>query len=112
MLPYMVCSTHGKVTVLTLAILPICTQIKKNHFGHSFAFDAPTLWNDLPDDVRSAPTLACFRKKITSYLFDKAFSPLYLNFPVSLWCRPGYISVILIIELDLVSRLRVCLGRD
>ena len=21
----------------------------KNHFGHSFTFDAPTLWNDLPD---------------------------------------------------------------
>ena len=24
---------------------------KKQHFGHSFAFDVPTLWNDLPDDV-------------------------------------------------------------
>ena len=32
------------------------------HFGHSFAFDAPTVWNDLPDEVRSLPTLACFRK--------------------------------------------------
>ena len=46
---------------------------KKKHFGHSFAFDALTLWNDSPDDVRSAPTLACFRKKLKSYLFDKAF---------------------------------------
>ena len=41
------------------------TQIKK-HFSHSFAFDAPTLWNDLPDDVRSAPNLAYFRKKLKS----------------------------------------------
>ena len=56
------------------SILPISTQIQ-NHFGYSFAFDAPTLWNDLPDDVRSAPTLACFRKKLKSYLFDKAFPP-------------------------------------
>ena len=56
------------------SILPICTQIKK-HFGHSFAFDAPTLWNDLPDDVCSAPTLACLRKKLKSYVFDKAFPP-------------------------------------
>ena len=48
---------------------------KKNHFGHRFAFDAPTLWNDLPDDVRSAPILACFRKKLKSYLFDKTFPP-------------------------------------
>ena len=31
----------------------------KKHFGHSFAFDAPIVWNDLPDDVHSAPTLAC-----------------------------------------------------
>ena len=45
----------------------------KKTLGHSFAFDAPTLWNDLPDDVCSAPTLACFRKKLKSYLFDEAF---------------------------------------
>ena len=41
---------------------PQYTNKKKNFFSHSFAFDAPTLWNDLPDDVRSAPNLACFRK--------------------------------------------------
>ena len=45
----------------------------KKHFSHSFAFDAPTLWNDLPDHVHSAPNLACFRKKLKSYLFDKDF---------------------------------------
>ena len=37
--------------------------INPKHFGHSFAFDAPTVWNDLPDEVCCAPTLACFRKK-------------------------------------------------
>ena len=47
----------------------------KKHFGHSFAFDGPTLLNDLLDDVRSAPNLACFRKKLKPYLFDKAFPP-------------------------------------
>ena len=47
----------------------------KKHFGHSFAFGAPTLWNNLPDVVHSAPNLACFRKKLKSYLFDKAFPP-------------------------------------
>ena len=36
----------------------------KKRFGHSFAFDAPTVWNDFPEDVCSAPTLARFRKKI------------------------------------------------
>ena len=48
---------------------------KKKHFSHSFAFDAPTFWNDLTDDVCSATNLACFRKKLKSYLFDKAFPP-------------------------------------
>ena len=33
------------------------------HFCYSFAFDAPTVWNDLPEEVSSAETLACFRKK-------------------------------------------------
>ena len=84
----------------------------KKHFGHSFAFDAPTLWNDFPEDVLSATTPACFRKKLKSYLFDKALPPLYLNFPASLWCQPGYVSRMMTIELDLVSRLRVCHGKD
>ena len=54
--------------------IPISTEIKKNT-SVSFAFDGPTLWHDMPDDVRSAPNLACFRKKLKSYLFNKAFRP-------------------------------------
>ena len=45
----------------------------KKHFGHSFAFDAATVWNDLPDDICCAPTFACFRKRLKSYPFKKAF---------------------------------------
>ena len=35
----------------------------KKHFGYTFAFAAPIVWNDLPDDVQSALTPGCFRKK-------------------------------------------------
>ena len=42
-----------------LNITHLYTNLKK-HFGHTFAFDAPTVWNDLPDDVLSAPTLFFF----------------------------------------------------
>ena len=28
--------------------------MSKKHFGLSFAYDAPRIWNDFPDDVRSA----------------------------------------------------------
>ena len=32
-------------------------------FGLSFAYDAPKIWNELPDNVRSATSIASFRKK-------------------------------------------------
>ena len=41
---------------------------------HSFDFDAPTVWNDLPDEVRSAPTLACFRKRLKNHISSKRLS--------------------------------------
>ena len=47
----------------------------KKHFGLSFAYDAPMIWNDLPDDVRSAKSLSSFRKKLKTYLFEKAYPP-------------------------------------
>ena len=47
----------------------------KKQFGLSFAYDAPMIWNDLPDDVRSAKSLSSFRKKLKTYLFKKAYPP-------------------------------------
>ena len=41
-------------------------------FGFSFAFDAPTVWNSLPEDIRASPTIASFRKKLKTYLYAKA----------------------------------------
>ena len=45
------------------------------HFGHSFAFDAPKMWNELPHDVHSATSVASFRKELKTYLFAKAYLP-------------------------------------
>ena len=45
------------------------------HFDHSFAFDAPRIWNELPHYVRSAASVASFRKKLKTYLFAKAYPP-------------------------------------
>ena len=68
----------------------------KNHFGHSFAIDTPTVWNDLPDDVCSAPVS---EKKLKSYLFDKAFSPSpFINYLEFLWYRPGYVYGMIITQ--------------
>ena len=35
-------------------------------FGNSFAFDAPTVWNALPEEIRASPSLASFM--VLSYL--------------------------------------------
>ena len=49
--------------------------------------------------LHSVPTLACFRKKLKSYLLKKAFPPLYVNYKASPWYRPAYVDGIMIIEL-------------
>ena len=45
------------------------TYKSKKHFGLSFAYDAPRVWNDLPDDVHSAKSLSSFKKKLKTYLY-------------------------------------------
>ena len=42
-------------------------------FGFSFAFDAPTVWNSLPEDICASPTIASFRKKLKTYLYAKVY---------------------------------------
>ena len=44
-------------------------------FGLSFAYDAPKIWNELPDNVSSATSIASFRKKLKAYLFCQAYPP-------------------------------------
>ena len=54
-----------------LEVPQFCPSVHKSK--NRFAFDAPMVWNHLPDEVRSAPTLTCFRKRLKSHLFKKAF---------------------------------------
>ena len=44
-------------------------------FGYSFNFDAPTVWNALPDEIRAPPSLASFRKQVKTYLYTKVYPP-------------------------------------
>ena len=41
-------------------------QKPKTHFDHSFAFNAPMVWNDFPDEVHSAQNLAVSQLRIYS----------------------------------------------
>ena len=63
--------------ILEVAHFPSVFKSRK-HFGLSFGYDKPMIWNDLPDDVRSANSLASFRSRLKSYIFEKHIHP---NFP-------------------------------
>ena len=73
--PYSTRHSHPDRQYLTVP--PFHSSVFKStkHFGHSFAFDAPKIWNDLPQDVRSETSVASFRKKLKTYLFAKAYPP-------------------------------------
>ena len=47
------------------------------HFGYSFAFDYPTLWNALPNDIWAALFVAKFRRRLKTYLYNKVRDPCY-----------------------------------
>jgi len=53
------------------------TSINKSkvQFQNSLSYDGPSLWNALPDEIRSAPTLSCFRRKLKAHLFQTAYPP-------------------------------------
>ena len=55
-------------------ILPSVHKSVKQ-FVYSFDFDAPTVWNALPDEICASPSLASFRKQLKTYLYTKAYSP-------------------------------------
>ena len=48
-------------------------SVKK--FSFSFAFDAPTLWNNLSEKMRPFPMIGSFRQKLKAYLSNKACPP-------------------------------------
>ena len=46
----------------------------KSYGGRSFSYIAPYLWNQLPDAIWQAPSLATFKSNLKTYLFDQAFN--------------------------------------
>ena len=50
-------------------------RIKTNTGARAFHCCAPSLWNNLPLSVRSASSVATFKKFLKTHLFDLAFSP-------------------------------------
>ena len=59
----------------------------REHFGLRFAYDALMIWDNIPDEVRSANSLTSFRSGLMSYLVGKEYPPLFsILLLFSLWC--------------------------
>ena len=54
------------------------------HFGLGFACDAPTIWNDLPDDEHLATSLQSVQKEAQNLSLCTSTSTLISAFPVFL----------------------------
>jgi len=44
--------------------------------GRAFPVAGPTIWNGLPDNVISAPSLSTFRQRLKTFLFHASFSDI------------------------------------
>ena len=67
---------------ITLAV----PRIKTNTGARAFSSCAPSFWNNLPLSVRSATSVATFRRRLKRYLFDLGFPPLTPVCPKACWC--------------------------
>ena len=61
----------------------LCKSLYEKSFSLSFTYDAPRIWNDLPDDVRSAKSLSLFRKKLKDISLQSLSTPFFRVLPLS-----------------------------
>ena len=92
-----------------LIVPPFHSSVLKSvkHFGHSFAFDAPNIWNELPNDVHCKHQLPLSGKSSKLTCLQK---PIRLPvIPVSPWLQPGYVIGFTFVAMFYVQMLlRVC----
>ena len=59
-------------------------RINTNTSARAFSLCTPSLWNNLPLSVRSATSVATFRRRLKTYLFNLAFLPVDTGVPTCL----------------------------
>ncbi len=55
-------------------LLTVPSYKLKSYGGRSFTCVAPMIWNDLPDNLRSATSLTAFKSGLKTYLFQDAYN--------------------------------------
>ena len=72
-------STANNIILDIPQYIPLLHKSTK-HFSASFNFDAPKIWNDLPADIHSTPSLMSFRSRLKVYIFfSKDLSSLTIS---------------------------------
>ena len=56
------------------ALLRVPSYRTATYGSRSFRVSAPTLWNVLPESMKTAPSLPIFKKLLKTYLFKQAFN--------------------------------------
>jgi len=64
---------RGRLRSSTSSLLAVCPSRLVTIGDRSFAAAGPRLWNSLPVDVQSAPSLTTFRRKLKTHLFRQSY---------------------------------------
>ena len=61
----------------TLATFGFSNKVhtSSKHLHSSFEYIAPHMWNALPINIRNSPSISCFRSRLKTFLFHKAYAP-------------------------------------
>ena len=59
--------------------------------GWAFPVAGPIIWNSLPDNVISAPSLSTFRQRLTTFMFSASLPDIVIDNSRSLVLHPRWI---------------------
>ena len=56
-------------------LLSLHTPVSKSRYGErAFSFSAPKLWNNLPYEIKQAPNIESFKRRLKHHLFMKSYT--------------------------------------
>ena len=70
---------RGRLRSSTSSLLDVRPSRLVTVGDHSFATAGPRLWNSLPVDVQSAPSLTTFHHKLKTHLFRQSYPDIVLK---------------------------------
>jgi len=67
------------VTDSRLLVPPVKLSTVGGRAFPKFPVAGPTIWNSLPDNVISAPSLSTFRQRLKTFLFQASFHDIIID---------------------------------